>query len=70
MMNEPNLIPIGPMARRLRVPVAWLRTEAESGRVPHLKAGRAFLFVPSIVEKVLADRASVCPERCGKDGDA
>ena len=45
------------MARRLRVPVAWLRTEAETGRIPHLKAGKVLLFDPETVERILHERA-------------
>jgi len=45
------------MARRLRVPVKWLRTEAEAGRLPHVRADRAFLFDPDAVERVLIERA-------------
>jgi hypothetical protein len=52
-----KLIPLGPLARRLRVPVKWLRDEALAGRVPHLKAGKAFLFDPEAVERVLLERA-------------
>lgn len=52
-----KLVTVGVMARRLRVPVAWLRAEAEAGGVPHLRAGRAILFSPEAVEKVLVERA-------------
>jgi hypothetical protein len=45
------------MARRLRVPAKWLREEAEDGRIPHLKAGKALLFHPDAVEQVLLERA-------------
>ena len=59
MKNEkPELLQIGVMARRLRVPVKWLRSEAEAGRIPHLKADRVILFNPFIVEKLLLQRAS------------
>lgn len=57
MTNEP-LLPIGQMARRLRVPVAWLRNEAEAGRIPHLQAGKALLFDASTVESILRKRAT------------
>jgi hypothetical protein len=57
MMNNSKLLPVGPMARRLRVPVRWLRSEAEAGRVPCLKAERAILFDPETVESVLLERA-------------
>ena len=46
------------MARRLRVTQAWLRDEAEAGRVPHLKAGQRLLFDADAVERVLLDRAT------------
>lgn len=49
------------MARRLRVPVRWLRSEAEAGRVPCLRAERAILFDPEAVERVLLERARVMP---------
>ena len=45
------------MARRLHVPVQWLREQAEAGNIPHLKAGRALLFDPEAVERVLLQLA-------------
>jgi hypothetical protein len=45
------------MARRLRVPVRWLKAEAETGRIPHVKAERVLLFDPEAVERVLLERA-------------
>lgn len=57
MITKPKLLPAGPMARYLRVPVKWLREEAEAGRVPCLKADKVFLFDPDAVESALADRA-------------
>ena len=57
MINQSRLLPVGPMARLLRVPVKWLRQEAEAGRVPCLKADNALLFDPDTVERVLLDRA-------------
>ncbi len=56
-METPKLLPVGPMARRLRVPVTWLRVEAEAGRIPHLRAGKVLLFDPDTVEHLLAERA-------------
>lgn len=50
-------IPIGMMARRLCVSVAWLRSESEAGRLPHLKADAQVLFDPELVEAVLLERA-------------
>ncbi len=54
----PKLLPLYAVARRLHVPQNWLRAEAEAGNIPHLKAGRAILFNPDIVEKLLIERAS------------
>lgn len=45
------------MARLLRLQVAWLRAEAEAGRIPHLKAGNSLLFDAETVERVLLERA-------------
>jgi hypothetical protein len=55
------------MARRLRVPSRWLRAEAEAGRLPCLKAGKAILFDPQAVEDALVvaarrDPAAPTPE--------
>jgi len=45
------------MARLLRVPVKWLRQEAEARRVPCLRADKALLFDRDTVERVLLERA-------------
>ena len=57
MLTQSKLLPVGPMARRLRVPVRWLRSEAEAGRIPHVKAERVLLFDPEAVESILLERA-------------
>ena len=57
MITQAKLLTTGQMARHVRVPVAWLREEAEADRVPHLKAGRVFLFEPGAVEAALVERA-------------
>ena len=53
-----RLLVLGAMARRLGVEPRWLRTEAEAGRLPHVKAGRTLLFNPAIVERLLVERAT------------
>lgn len=52
------LLPLGPMARHLRVTTGWLRSEADAGRVPCLRAGNRYLFAPNAVELRLAERAA------------
>lgn len=52
------LLSLNRMARRLRVTIAWLRTEADAGRVPCLRAGTRYLFAPEAVERVLSERAA------------
>lgn len=54
----PILLPLGPMARRLRVTSRWLRAEADAGRVPCLRADNQYLFAPEATEAVLAERAA------------
>ena len=51
------------MARRLGVRAAWLRSEADAGRLPHVRAGDRYLFDPATVERILLDRAR------GTDGE-
>jgi hypothetical protein len=53
-----RLLLLGPMARRLHVTAAWLRAEANSGRVPYLRAGSRYRFSPKAVERVLAARSA------------
>jgi hypothetical protein len=57
METRAMLLPLGPMARLLRVPARWLSAEADARRVPHLKADNVLLFGPETVERVLLDRA-------------
>jgi hypothetical protein len=56
--NQAPLLPLNRMARRLRVTTAWLRAEADAGRVPCLRAGTRYLFAPDAVERVLSERAA------------
>jgi excisionase family DNA binding protein len=60
MVNErtETFLPPESTADRLGVPVAWLRREAQAGRIPHLKAGRRILFNPELVERVLLERTA------------
>jgi len=55
--NHSELTPLGALAHRLRVPRNWLRTEAEAGRIPYLKAGAQLLFDAEVVEQLLLERA-------------
>jgi hypothetical protein len=57
MNDAPALLPLSQTARLLHVPSDWLRAEAEAGRVPHLKAGKALLFDVDTVERILIERA-------------
>ena len=47
----------GVMARMLGVKSAWLKAEAEAGRVPGVAADNTWLFIPADVERVMARRA-------------
>ncbi|MBN1514322.1 MAG: hypothetical protein JXB13_20065 [Phycisphaerae bacterium] len=59
-MNEPQLMNLAMLARRLRrfgLPTAWLKAEAEAGRLPCLRAGQRMLFDSEAVEAALLNRA-------------
>ena len=53
----PDLLPFRAIARKLRVPVGWLKDEAAAGRIPHLKTGTQYMGRLSVIEAVLAERA-------------
>jgi hypothetical protein len=63
-----QLVPINVAARWLHVPARWLRDEADAGRIPHLKAGRAVLCDVSAVEAVLLERARQAEDGAGGRG--
>jgi hypothetical protein len=52
-----RLLPINIVARRLRLPVRWLKAEAEAGRIPSLRAEKAILCDLQAVEAALLERA-------------
>jgi excisionase family DNA binding protein len=53
----PTYITVHALARRLGLPVAWLRAEARAGRLPSLRTGRRLMFDAVAVEQALAERA-------------
>jgi len=55
--GQNQLLPIGAMARILKVSTKWLRAEAEAGHLPHVMAGEQILFEPDAVVKILVSRA-------------
>lgn len=48
--------------KRFGLSIAWLKAEAEAGRIPCFKAGRKLLFDPEAVEQSLLQRARVAQE--------
>ncbi len=52
------LMSLGRMARRLGVTQQWLRDQADSGKVPCLKADKQYLFNPAAVQETLSERAA------------
>jgi len=57
-IEEKRIVPLGVMARLVHVPTKWLRSEAEAGRVPALRAGNRYVFRLDIVSRIIADRAA------------
>jgi hypothetical protein len=56
-MTPKRPITVVPCAKRVGVDPGWLQHEAEQGRIPHVRAGDRFLFDPTAVQRVLAERA-------------
>ncbi len=65
-MIKTSPIGIAELAARLSLPIAWIKTEAQAGRLPHLKVGRKWLFNQAAVEAMLSDRAKGEGVRHGK----
>lgn len=57
-----RLVALPTLARRVSLPVAWLKAEAEAGHLPHLKVGRRLLFSVEAVEEALVELAGRQPE--------
>jgi len=53
-----DLLSLARMARRLGVTQQWLHGQADSGKIPCLKAGTRYLFNPVAVQKTLAATAA------------
>ena len=60
-MEKTKLIALNRLARRLNVPAAWLRAEAQQGRIPAVEAGGRWLSSLEAVESALLSRLP-----CGK----
>jgi len=58
MDREPTYQTVERAAARLGIPAAWLRAEAEAGRLPCVKAGRRTLLSAAAVEVALLSRAN------------
>lgn len=55
---DAKLLTLHQLAERTGLPVAWLKREADAGRLPCIRAGRRRMFVPGAVLRVLAERPS------------
>ena len=56
-MDDKIFIPLHALSRRLGLSAAWLKAEAEAGRIPSLRANRRLMFSPDEVERILIERA-------------
>ena len=52
------------LARRLKLPAAWIKQEVQAGRLPCLRIGKRFLFSPDAVNRTLLKRAEIA----GREG--
>ncbi len=57
-MEQTTLSNVRTVARQFGVTAAWLKSEADAGRIPCLRAGKRYLFHPKAVEAVLLRRAA------------
>ena len=64
-MNE--LLSLSRLARRLGVTRQWLRSQADAGEIPCIKAGNRYLFSLVAVQEALAAKASLWTQQGGDD---
>lgn len=53
---DSKLLTVHELAERTGIPAAWLRREADAGRLPCIRAGRLRVFDLKAVLKALAER--------------
>jgi len=53
---DSKLLTVHELAERTGIPAAWLRREADAGRLPCIRAGRLRVFDLEAVLKALAER--------------
>jgi len=60
MKNKKNhrmFVPIRTSAARIGVPLAWLKKEVQSGRIPAIRAGRQWLVHLERAREIIAKQA-------------
>jgi hypothetical protein len=55
--NDRMFVPIRTSAARIGVPLAWLKKEVESGRIPAIRAGRQWLIHLERAREIIAKQA-------------
>ncbi len=68
MTNQPQVVTLDKLAKRLRLSKRWLRTEAIAGRIPSLRIGSRRIFNPDAVEAAIAERAADPDADCNRWG--
>ena len=57
-MATQNYISLLALADHLGLPLAWVKSETQAGRLPCLRVGRRLMFNAAAVERSLAERAA------------
>jgi hypothetical protein len=56
-MDKTVFIDASYLASRMGLSAQWINAEAKAGRIPHILAGKKFLFNEELVKQVLMNRA-------------
>jgi hypothetical protein len=63
-MDTPKpFVTLEQLAWNLKLPAAWLRREADSGRIPVIRAGRRRMFDETAVRTALLERQKTTTRR-------
>ncbi|MFK7883905.1 MAG: helix-turn-helix domain-containing protein [Phycisphaerales bacterium] len=55
--QRPAFVAVTEAAELLGIPLAWMKREAEAGRIPAVRAGRRWLVHLERTQAILAERA-------------
>lgn len=64
--TEKEIITDAKLAKKLGVKAAWLRSEADRGVFPHVRAEERYLFNPKTIQNIIIENAKCIKDNTGE----